>query len=123
VSTENVERARRGYEAVARGDFEQIRELLANDVKWHGGDEFAEGACRNRAQAIRFMQAGVIEGRLGELVDVIDAGDDRVVVVMRSPGDDSEPRANVTTFRDGKVVEMVAYPSPEEALAAAGVSD
>jgi ketosteroid isomerase-like protein len=121
MSAENVELARRGYEAVTRGDFELIGEMLADDVKWHGGDEFAEGACRNRAQALRFMQAGIEQGRLGELVDVIDACGDRVVVVIRPPGEDS-PRANVTTFRDGKVVEMVAYESPEEALAAVGVS-
>jgi hypothetical protein len=44
-----------------------------------------------------------------------------VVVIMRPSGageDDPHLRANVTTFRDGKVVEMVAYESPDEALAA-----
>jgi hypothetical protein len=30
-------------------------------------------------------------------------------------------RANLTTFRDGKAVEMVHYVNPEDALAAAGV--
>ena len=50
-----------------------------------------------------------------ELVDVVEAGD-KVVVIMRpqDAGDQGEepasPVANVTTFRDGKVVEMVAYP-------------
>jgi len=29
--------------------------------------------------------------------------------------------ANLTTFRDGKVIEMVHYPDLEDALAAAGV--
>ena len=57
-----------------------------------------------------------------ELVDVVDAGD-KVVVIMRPAiprqARTSSPVANVTTFRDGKVVEMVAYPDPEEAIAAA----
>ena len=36
---------------------------------------------------------------------------------------DGEPpwrAANLSTFRDGKVVEIVHYPDPEEALAAVG---
>ena len=61
-------------------------------------------------------------GPIGELVDVIDAGD-KVVVIMRRTDDDGEPEliANLTTFRDGKVIEMVHYPDPQDALAAAGV--
>jgi len=45
-------------------------------------------------------------------------------VMMRPPSLEGEPAAlsaNLTTFRDGKVIEMVHYPSPEEALAAAGI--
>jgi ketosteroid isomerase-like protein len=58
----------------------------------------------------------------GELVELIDAGD-KVVVIMRRLGDDGESElvANLTTFRDGKVIEMVHYPDPDEARAAAGV--
>lgn len=37
-------------------------------------------------------------------------------------GEQAELRANLTTFRKGKVVEMVAYQPPEEAFAAAGVA-
>jgi hypothetical protein len=67
------------------------------------------------------MCQAVDRGALGQLVDVIDAGD-QVVVVMR-PGRELEPgesglRANLTTFRDGKVVQMTAYETPEAALAA-----
>jgi ketosteroid isomerase-like protein len=45
--------------------------------------------------------------------------------MRRGPADDgSAPTvANLTTFRDGKVVEMVHFPDPKDALAAAGVSD
>jgi hypothetical protein len=65
-----------------------------------------------------------VTGRgVGELVDILDAGE-KVVVIIRPPSSEGEPaalRANVTTFRDGKAVEMVHYPNPEDALAAAGV--
>jgi ketosteroid isomerase-like protein len=46
-----------------------------------------------------------------------------VVVIMRPPphGDQpTAPVANLTTFRDGKVIEMVHYPNADDALAAAG---
>jgi ketosteroid isomerase-like protein len=124
VSAENVELARRGYEAMRRGDLEGVRELLDADVKWHAGDPSDEYACQNRAQAIEFMrQAQARRGSpLAELVELIDAGD-KVVVILRRTGEDGEPElvANVTTFRAGKVVEMVHYPDPDDARAAAGV--
>ena len=59
----------------------------------------------------------------GELVDVVDAGE-KVVVIMRPAADETGPAAttaNVTTFRNGKVVEMVHYPDPSMAFSAAGV--
>jgi ketosteroid isomerase-like protein len=123
MSTVYVEVARRGYEAIVRGDLDAVRELLDPEVKWHAGDPTAVGSCQNREQALRFMSRPERPQPLGALVDVIDAGD-RVVVIMRPPGTDSEPgslQANLTTFRDGKVVEMVHYPDPQDALAAAGL--
>lgn len=119
----NVEVVRRGFEAVQVGDFETIAVLLDADVKWHGGDPSALGSCQNRAQALEFMRRAHAHGRLGELVDVVGAGD-KVVVLMRPRSVHGEPAplsANLTTFRDGKVIEMVHYPNPEDALVAAGI--
>ena len=121
MTESNVERARRGYAAALHGDLDAIRALLDPDVRWHGGDPDAAGSCRNREQALAFMRRAFGRGGVGELVDVVDAGD-RVVVIMRPPADGIEPplfAANLTTFRDGKVVEMVHYPDPDDALAAA----
>ena len=123
MSSANVEAVRRGYEAIARDDLYAIRELLDPDVKWHAGDPTAIGTCQNREQALRFMSRPERGRPLGELVDAIDAGD-RVVVIMRPPGPDADPdalQANLTTFRDGKVVEMVHFDDPADALAAAGL--
>jgi ketosteroid isomerase-like protein len=112
----NAERVRRGFEAVLRGDYDAIADLLDPDVKWHGGDPTAEGSCQNRTQALEWIRNARARGRL---VDVVEAGD-KVVVVIQPAGRD-EQVANLTTFRDGKVVEMVHYPDPADALAAAGV--
>lgn len=122
MSATNIELARRGYEAIKRGDLVEVGELLAEDVKWHWGDPMAEGACRNREQALAFMRRPERRGP-GELIDMIEAGD-RVVVILQPPPVDGEPspvRAQVTTFRNGKVIEMAGYPTVEAALAAAGV--
>ncbi len=118
----NVELARRGFEAALRGDFEVIANLLDPAVKWHAGDPDAQYACRNREEALRFMRRAERRGP-GELLDAIPAGD-KVVLITRPKPDGSGPpatTANVTTFRGGKVVEMVHYPNYRDALAAAGV--
>jgi ketosteroid isomerase-like protein len=117
----NVELARRGYEAALRGDLDAVRQFLDPDVKWHGGDP--SSGCQNRDQAIAFMREARARRGVGEVVDIIDAGD-KVVVILRPPPEGGEPAAltaNVTTFRDGKAVEMVHYPDPDDARAAAGV--
>src|SRR3954471_9404461 len=75
MTESNVERARRGYAAALQGDLDAIGELLDPDVRWHGGDPDAAGSCRNREQALAFMRRAFGRGGVGELVDVVDAGD------------------------------------------------
>ena len=122
MTESNVELARRGYEAVMRGDLDALQEILDPDVKWHGGNP-AEG-CQDRVQTLAFMRKNWMrrEAPPGEVVELLDAGD-KVVVIIRRTGGDGEPElvANLTTFRDGKVIEMVHYPNPDDARAAAGV--
>ena len=123
MSETNASIARRGYEAIARGDVDAIAELLHPDVKWHGGDPSA--GCANRDQVLAFMRNRTVPRGVAELVEVVDAGD-RVVVILRPTVGGEEPAelvANLTTFRDGMVVEMVHYPDPNDALAAAGIAD
>jgi len=123
MSESNVELARRGYEAIIRGDLDAIRDLLDPDVKWHGGDP--SDGCQNRKQALDWMRRA--QRRRGrppaELIEIVDAGDAVVVIMQPLPEGDEVPApvANLTTFRDGKVVEMVHYPNPADALTAAGV--
>ncbi len=117
----HADTARQGFAAIARGDFAAVNEFLAPDVKWHGGNP-ADG-CQNRQQALAWIRGSRQRsgGALPELVDVVEAGE-RVVVILQpapSPGEPTPPRsANLATFRDGKVVEMVHYDNADDALAA-----
>jgi ketosteroid isomerase-like protein len=120
-----VEIVRRGFEAALRGDLDAIGEILASDVQWHGGDPSAPGACHSRREALAFIgQSDLIRGGRFELVDVVGVGD-KVVVTIRPPSNHAEPAApvaNLVTFREGKVVEMVHYPDASDALSAARAS-
>lgn len=126
MSPSNAEIARRGFAAIERGDFDAIAEFLDPGVKWHAGDP--EEGCQNRTQALGWMRGRAQRGAgpLPELVDVVEAGE-RVVVVMQPPvsAEDPAPQrtANLATFRDGKVVEMVHYDDAAAALAALGPAD
>lgn len=51
----NLEIARRGYEAALRGDLETLREFLASDVKWHGGNPSAPGTCHSRDEVVEMV--------------------------------------------------------------------
>src|ERR1700760_1968281 len=118
MAESNVEIARRGFAAVLSGDFDAVTEFLDPDVKWHGGDPDGMGACRDRDEAMEVIRKAFEGGFAADLVNVIGAGD-RVVVVMR-PADSDRTVANLTTFREGKAIDMAHCPNPEDALAAAG---
>ncbi len=119
MAESNVEIARRGFAAVLSGDLDAATEFLDPDVRWHGGDPDAEGACRNREQALEVIRKAIEQGFTAELVSVIGAGD-RVVVILR-PAGAGRTVANLTTFRGGRAVEMVHYPDPDDAFAAVGL--
>ena len=95
MSAANVERARRGFDAVVSGDYEALSEFLDPAVQWHGGDPTAEGACHTSDDVVEFIRLARERGGVGELVDVIDCGDQVVVVRAageRRPAPDGPPR-------------------------------
>ena len=73
----------------------------------------------------RLPRRALDDGLTAELLDLRDAGDRLVAVIHthapaeweRSP----EPHGELITVRDGKVTEMVVYPTVEDAQAAAGL--
>ena len=128
----NVELVRDGFETAARGDVDAIGAMLAPHVRWHGaGDD--HGGCQNRKQALHWMTAAIDRGIRVQLLEARALKNDRVLVLLqrRAPhegdpgGELPPPHGQILTLRDGKITEMVVYPTAEEAAGAAGpgVSD
>lgn len=125
VGHANTHLVRRGWEAALGGDLDAISEHLDPQVTWHGGDPNSPGACHNRDDTLAFIRQAAQRRPVPELIDVRGAADKVVVILRRPASQDSQPQlfANLTVLRDGKVVEMVHYDDPDEALAAAGLDE
>jgi uncharacterized protein len=127
MTASDVALVRSAWDAFARGDIAAATRVLAPEVRWYAaGDADAEGACHNREQAIAFIRRSLAQGVTAELLDIHDVGE-RLVVVIHAhtpPEWESrpEPHGELLTLRDGKVTEMVVYPTVDEALTAAGLN-
>jgi uncharacterized protein len=133
MSQEQVDLARRGYEALAAGDLARVLELIDPDVQL----EILTG--RPDLPERLHGHAGFVENIKGltdvfediEIVpeDFIEVGDELVVPIYtaghgRSSGIRIENRVtHVWTIRDGKAVRFRVFLDREQALAAVGLGD
>jgi ketosteroid isomerase-like protein len=120
VSSDHVEIVRGAFAAALRRDFAALREVLAEDVRWHAaGDD--GGGCQNRREALVWMETTVSSGISAEVLDVRALDDHRVLTVLRRHPGEGE-HGQIAHFHRGKVSEIVVYPSVEAALEDAGRS-
>jgi ketosteroid isomerase-like protein len=133
MSQENVEMARRAYEALERGDFDGMVSDLAPSFEYvtTGAIPGVTGAYRGREglrEFLRWMWDEFDSPRI-EVHDLTDAGDQVLVsVTLRGRGKQSGVEASwdvwhLWTMQDGKVVHGQAFASREKALEAAGLSE
>ena len=132
MSQENVEIVRRIYDAGNRGDWDAGFRETAPDVEvtfkagpnagTHRGREAVESVFRDMLPGFDFW--------IMEPVEFRESGDQVVVVVdhrLRPKGGTSGEfefrNGHVWTIRDGTILSFVGFPSPEEALEAAGLSE
>ena len=77
--------ARAAHEAVTRGDFDALRELLAEDVVWHAsGDEAVAGTYHGRDAVIEALRAQRDVGEI-DLADLAADAEPDVVGFAFSP--------------------------------------
>jgi uncharacterized protein len=122
----DIELVRGAWHAFAAGDLEAVTAALHPEVRWYAADEpDASGTCHNRGDALAFLQRALADGVSAELLELRDVGG-RVVSIIQTHvpadwGEEPPPHGEVVTVRDGKIVEMIVYPTVDEALLAARV--
>jgi ketosteroid isomerase-like protein len=132
MSQENVEVVRRSLDAFQRGDFDAAMEALDPRVEYDL-THFPDGKVYLGHDGVREafrIWLGTWEDYRQEIDEVIDLGEDEVVVVLREFGrgkgsgiEVERPTAGVWTLRDGKAVRIRFYAGKAEALEAAGLSE
>ena len=133
VADQNVEVARRTFEAIRRRDIAELLELYYPDIEFEPltGTEVEIGGYRGHAGVQRYFEEITLvwEEMLPHADDVRAAGDHVLILggcAVRGRGSGAitdNPMAWVLTLRDGKVVRHRAYRSREEALDAVGLAD
>jgi ketosteroid isomerase-like protein len=133
MSQQNVEIGRRILDAYNRRDKAEYIALCDPEMEWIPPAEWPEGAAVRGPEAIwQFIveldepwEEGVYE-----LVEVIDAEDDKIVAHLRrtvrgkASGVDAQFEYwNLATFRHGKQLRAEWFTGRGEALAAAGLAD
>lgn len=127
MTDEDVELVRAAWNAFARGDIATTTSVLDPNINWHGaGAGESETACHSRSDAAAFLRNAISDGVSAELLDIRDAGDRLVAIVQTHVPDDwepvTEPHGELVSVRDGKVTEILVYPTVDDALVAAGLA-
>ena len=131
MSKENVELARRGFEAWNTGDMDALRELYDPDIIWRAPKGWPEpGPYVGREAVMRQLEQmrETFDADSFELIsDFIDIGD-RVAVrfIWRGVGHGPESNIEATgvyTWREGRIVYIEFFWDHAEALEALGLSE
>lgn len=132
MSEGNLERFRRGVEAVNRGDVEAGIDVIDPDVTWEPLRRGVSGVYRGHDGIRRFFadSAEIYESMRIEYTDVRDLGDGRILAIGklhvrgRASGIEMEvASAGIATYRDGLIVQWKDFGDPAAARRAAGLRD
>jgi ketosteroid isomerase-like protein len=133
MSQRNVEIVRRVLDAVNRRDLETLDALFHEEGEFESVLAASEGRVFRGKQGIRDYFAwfdDAFETYGSEVEDLIDAGEDRVVALLRfaARGRESgialEQRIGIVfTLQGAQIVRMQSYFTPAEALEAVGLAE
>ena len=132
MSRENVEIIRRMYDALNREDRDAVFRNTHPDfeVTFVEGPRAGTHRGREALQEVADDLRAGFESWIFEPLDFFESGDQVVAVVNNrlrpkggTAGEFAYRNGSVFTIRDGAVLSMVGYPTPEEALEAAGLRE
>ena len=134
MSQENVDLVRDAAAAFNRGDLETWFEYVADDIDYRAAEGAPDdhGLIHGKDDVRAYMQdwLDMFDDFKSEPVELIDAGEDRVIAVVKISGqaklsgvETDLTYAALYTFRDGKIGRGREYWTRDEALEAAGLSE
>ena len=132
MSRENVELARRGYDAFNRGDMDALIEGFAPDATVHPLDYWPDSFIRRGRDEIRRLFTELREPwdrpevKAAKLLDSGDyvVADHLYRGVMKGSEDEIEWRLGMSlTFRNGEITDMSFFRTFDEAVEAVGLSE
>jgi ankyrin repeat protein len=112
------------FTAISEGRFDELENLLAEDLDWRGAPD-EEGlipSCRGRAVALERMRIGwVARGEVG-VTALLEQGDRVLAHVHRAHADQPEPpdRFVVAEVHDGQITRLCGYLAEDAARDALG---
>jgi uncharacterized protein len=131
MSQENVEIVRRMWDAFLSNDPSAGLSFCDPDIEWDGTN-LPDGTIARGHEAIvdhAMRWAAMWEDLTMEPQRFIDAGDDRVLVILRETGRSEsgllvdERHAELYSLRSGKVIYRKGFSDPAEAFEAVGLSE
>jgi ketosteroid isomerase-like protein len=136
MSQENIEIAKGFFDAYNRGEglLEAIDAYCTDDIDFRAAEGAIDdrGPIHGKAAMRAFVQdwLDTFDDMQVEPLELIDAGADQVVAVVRFSGraklsgiETELTYAELSTFRDGKIARGRQYWTRDEALEAAGLSE
>jgi ketosteroid isomerase-like protein len=134
MSQENVEVVKAAYEAFASGGLDRWVEQFAEDVEYRAVEGAPDdvGPIHGREALRAYFQDWIdtFDDFWFAPIELIDAGEDKVVVVERYGGraklsgvETDQTEAELFTIRDGKIGRCREYGTRREALQAVGRSE
>jgi uncharacterized protein len=126
----NVDRLRAGYEALGRGDYEAVRELLDPEIVLSDRPEVPDARSYRGYEGMLVTLRDTSDSFEGFRLDperFFEHGDKIVVILSmtgrgRTSGVPVEERiAHLWVLRDGLAIELRAFTDPADALEAAGL--
>jgi ketosteroid isomerase-like protein len=131
MSQENVEIVRRSYDAGNQGDWDGAFRDTAPDFEltFKAGPNAGTHRGREEVQSVFQDLLSGFDLWIMEPVEFFESGDQVVVVVNNrlrprggTSGEFEYRNGHIWTIRDGVVVSMIGFATPEEAIEAAGLA-
>jgi len=110
VASPNIEIAKKAYDAFATGDLETVLSTYDDNVEFViPGNTTISGTYRGKDEVTKFFAKLAEKSFTTTPSRFLADGDDVVAIGQITAGGESAPEADVSTFRDGKLVKLQAF--------------